>query len=44
MNPSVIQSLVQAHNRDLHRQAAAARRIRMPRRARRNGVTAPSAR
>lgn len=44
MNPCVIQSLVEAYDRDLLRQVAAARRIRMPRWARRSGATAPSGR
>jgi hypothetical protein len=44
MNPSVIHSLVEAYDRDLYRQVAAARRIRMPRWARRNSATVPSVR
>jgi hypothetical protein len=43
MNPCVIQSLVEAYDRDLRRQVAAAGRIRMPRWARRS-ATAPAAR
>jgi hypothetical protein len=37
MNPYMIQSLAAAHIRDLRRQAAAARRVRLARRARRGG-------
>jgi hypothetical protein len=39
MNPYMIESLAAAHVRDLRRQAAVARRVRLARRARRGGMT-----
>lgn len=41
MNPYILQSVAAERTRDLHKEAAAARRARLVRRARRGGITGP---